>query len=1582
MAVVVVLLAVSMFSAYSAKAEDRVPRFCYAGTCHATLHAAEADLRSKAGPYGDLWKKGATLYYEWSASGSVFRIRYYVEDQEPKILYKPGYLAGSMDSRDGICSAEVDPYNTTKCADEAEAVAGMMARYRAISPECTVVDIGYQGHHAEPYAAVRRTYGYGEIRFRAERAEKYYHYTVWCPGWGTPAPDLHKSPIVKLQNFDCPVGFQPKHADNPDYSDGGTGLDWPHLCEPTAPVEYIYLYNSTQTDSQAANCNPCFPATGDKARTEIDFSFAGRSFARHYHSLGQMQVGPDFGANWSHTFSGRLTSSYGDGRITEEGYLQTYSSGRGDQAAEEQLRVLPTGDFELTDAFGDTRRYDSQGRLLSMGGKDPRTSVVLSYDAKNRLERITDGMSRALVFVYERSRISSITLPDGSSATYTYDYHDNLVKVVRPDGTSRRYLYAEQGLAPPLGRNLLTGIIEGDVRYATFSYNESAKVTGSQLLADGQPVDAITITYNPDGSATSVNNLGDVRQHAIGGGQFRQITQTVDAQGTRSNGFSDSGRPTSSTDALGNRTTLSYVDSSSGPISQVMTSTEEAIGRIIRITRDADNRVVEHRVSQKSGAGEQLTSLGRHVYDAQGHVLFSCRYDTSQSTEYVCGSLVSAPGNVRQFQNTYCSDSDVAVNPSSCPLPGLQLTRRNPAGFVARFEYYADNDAGCASGGSCAYRKGDLRAQIDALGHRTEYLEYDAGGRELQIKRADGTEVERLYDPMGRMVTETLKGSVPADDRVSVFEYGSTGKLTRTVSPDGVWTRMHYDSANRLGSVEDSIGNRITYILDGAGNRVREEVLDSGGTLRRLLNRSFDTASRNTRVAGADGHAILLRYDGNNNVLESEDALGVVARQSYDGADRVVNEVQDSGGIAAQMVYEYASNGRVSSVVDPKGLRTTYSYNGFGDLIKQESPDSGSSSATVDAVGNYKTHTDARGITSVYQYDALNRLIGISYPDPGLDINYVYDTASASCASAERFAARRLSYVKHAGGSTAYCYDRFGQMVRKVQTVDGVSSTVRYGYTKGGRLAQLIYPDGMVVDYARDGLGRVGEVGLTRPGQARKVVLNQVSYAPFGPATGWTYGNGRTLQRPLDQDYRPVSVHDSASGGLSLGLGYDAVGAIAELKDGAGNAVLAQYDYDALGRLTQTQDGATGTPIETYAYDATGNRTALTTAAGTATYTYPANSHRLVAVDGEMRNYDATGNTLNIGSREFVYSDAGRMSETRQSGEVVERYTYNDRGERIQRVGASNDALLTIYDEAGQWLGNYSSTGQALQQAIWLDDVPVALVSTVAPGVPELAYIEPDHLGTPRVVIDPARNVAIWEWSNTSEVFGNQAPNSDPDGDGRAFELGLRFPGQQATDGAGLFYNYHRDYDAGSGRYVQSDPLGLAAGSSTYGYVGGMPTGAYDPKGLLAIRDSLLGPGQKRPDGTVYCDDGVVKPFINWTRLSTYERDCIGDCLAIHEQTHVSDATRSNPGVCRYGGWLPVLHPKGLVNFDNAQERLASEARAYAAELRCLAAKLSEQFCIGGTCKKVVRARINDIIKKILPDVFDGTYPNGNFGAE
>ena len=147
--------------------------------------------------------------------------------------------------------------------------------------------------------------------------------------------------------------------------------------------------------------------------------------------------------------------------------------------------------------------------------------------------------------------------------------------------------------------------------------------------------------------------------------------------------------------------------------------------------------------------------------------------------------------------------------------------------------------------------------------------------------------------------------------------------------------------------------------------------------------------------------------------------------------------------------------------------------------------------------------------------------------------------------------------------------------------------------------------------------------------------------------------------------------------------------------------------------------------------------------------------------------------------------------------------------------------------------GSYSLTARATDN---LDAVttsaPVA-VTVTEPAPPPVAagvyYVYADHLNTPRVITD-GTNKVVWRWD--SDPFGADAANEDPDGDGKKFSYNLRFPGQYYDRETGLHYNYFRDYEPTTGRYVQSDPIGLEGGMNLYQYVNSNPSSYADPEGL------------------------------------------------------------------------------------------------------------------------------------------------------
>jgi RHS repeat-associated protein len=146
-----------------------------------------------------------------------------------------------------------------------------------------------------------------------------------------------------------------------------------------------------------------------------------------------------------------------------------------------------------------------------------------------------------------------------------------------------------------------------------------------------------------------------------------------------------------------------------------------------------------------------------------------------------------------------------------------------------------------------------------------------------------------------------------------------------------------------------------------------------------------------------------------------------------------------------------------------------------------------------------------------------------------------------------------------------------------------------------------------------------------------------------------------------------------------------------------------------------------------------------------------------------------------------------------------------------------------VYDPAGHLLGEYDGTGKVIQETVWLGDLPVAVLF---PGG-GLYYVAPDQLGAPHQIADAGVNT-VWHWDH--DPFGRGTPSG-------SLLYNLRFPGQYYDQETGLYYNDFRDYDPSTGRYIQSDPIGVAGGVNTYAYVDGNPLSRVDPTGLCDWSD-------------------------------------------------------------------------------------------------------------------------------------------------
>lgn len=624
-----------------------------------------------------LWKNtpdiGQYLFKDWPYdNGGGLMWMYSVKPQPPEQLLPRTYLVNDGREQSNYCPGSYQPNH--ECLSEAELIAGYIAS--EIKPgqdrnrgwhRVQSSNVRITGDYLTPYATtsggVSRT---GLMHFGGDKSIQwdewdYDDHVTRSYGMSLAANGL----------FICPVGMESVSTTKAEDADA--------LCRRINNGSYIKVARR-QFPSCPVNAHPCHPSSTDKSRAETDFTFAGRSFTRYYHSLREAKPAAySMGNGWLNSFSAQLYDAYmGRVMVTRDGDWAPYipvSTGHWvvpslDNASLDQL---PDGSWQLIENSGEVSTF-SAGRLVAVQTPAaPERDIRLEYADDGKLARVLDRSGKALVFGYDRwNRLATIALPDGMTFTYGYDAHDNLVRVDDGQGGVKQYHYGEAGLATNGDPGLLTGITyEDGKRYASFGYDIHGRVVLSALLDDaGQQVDATRIYYSAENVAQVTTAGGAIRVYTYGSDAYHKPLTITDDNGTTTYAYDGYGQLSSRTDPKGGQTRYIYTN---GQVTATISAVATSVQQTHETTWDSVSRKpVEQRVLN---ATNTLISKTNWTYNPRGQVLATTQTDP-------------ATGATRTATNSWCEQPD--VDAGTCPRVGLLLSIDGPRTDVADTTTYTD----------------------------------------------------------------------------------------------------------------------------------------------------------------------------------------------------------------------------------------------------------------------------------------------------------------------------------------------------------------------------------------------------------------------------------------------------------------------------------------------------------------------------------------------------------------------------------------------------------------------------------------------------------------------------------------------------------------------------------------------------------------------------------------------------------------------------------------------------------------------------------------------------------------------------
>ena len=1188
--------------------------------------------------------------------------------------------------------------------------------------------------------------------------------------------------------------------------------------------------------------NPLDLLTGNKRQREIDLALPGASlaFQRTYNSANaDYDVG--LGRGWHHSYAltlldgggGRRELVQSDGRRLYFAPAGTDAEGRPRlaSAAANEGALIDLGEGEHRWDLPDGRRLRFRGSYLVEIDWPDQRRLALFY-VQRKLATVTDETGRVLRLAYtpgerglkgfetkrfgeQAGLLRTVTLPDGGELHYDYDERRNLTRVRFADGTSREYHY--EAAASGWG-NHLTGLTDRrGVRFATWGYDGYGRANLSEH-ADG--VERVTLEHPDPAVVERGDEVETVVTNSVGG---RSVYRWA--------------RP----EARGPPRLLS----SSGPGCATCPPTGLAY------TYDADGRLVESvRTGEGTASGVGSTE---YAYDERGRVSEIHRTggigvrELVERREYEGASpepdRVYRPsvnpngervteterdGRGRVLAVTERGYAPVVTLPTESGLPEhVALTRTTRFGYADGRLISIDGPREDVE--DITRLSWDASSRLERVsppaGPPLHIERYDANGRVTRVRLGERSPYELRYDTAGNLLAISHPGGT------RTFEWDGEGRLTAYTDVDGHRIVAEHDAAGRLVRVEDDFGRVTELFHDSEGRAVGHDAFGIDGQLVSAIALILDpdgrVSRRDERRAHPDtGETIEF---GQNLEYGPDGQLTAIADTASDrrieyGVDllnRLATVSRPDGSIETR---HHDRLDQPAGLTDARGNRTRVLRDDFGDIVGTVSPDTGAERLERDAAGQVIRRVREDSGVTAYRRDAAGRML---------------ERRGADGSTARwRHEARTGQLVEtHVGGvRERFGYDPEGALIEHVREIDGHRFTTRYERDAGGRILSKTLPDGQVLRYDYR-IGPDGAVGALRTvshrthfGFGREVIVDEIDQEHRDGEGGWTAHNGVRTRLSFAPDGTLRSL--DAPGLLAIELAHDSVGRVAALSTDGERTRYLYRDGRLAGALSDREQYG-------YEYDAAGNRTAARgrDANGTAfdtRYRVAADvsgigsGNRLVervdALAGTLErwDHDAGGSPLRAGEHSYAYDSERRPVRLDRNGELLATYVYNATGERVKKTvreaGGGERVTYFLYDEA-HLSGEANADGEITAQYVYLDEYrPVAQL------VGEDVYaIHTDHLGTPRRMSDVAGEIV---WSAEYAPFGEARVTLE------RRSLPLRLPGQYADAESGTHYNYFRDYDPEAGRYLTSDPIGLAGGPNTYAYVENLPTMDSDVLGL------------------------------------------------------------------------------------------------------------------------------------------------------